>query len=126
MSSLIPVLSTVSQSLQVPSQVNRPTELQNGEINTINQTNPNASTVVSLTESSPPTQLDYLALNNQQMVRSNTAAEQPATNANQTTSNLTYASDLQTQANYNLLKTQTQQLDTPLQQANASANIASE
>lgn len=60
----------------------------------------NGNSSVSLSELSQEPTSDYLQLNRQQSLQSADSVENKATENNDTTNGLTYASNLQTQSNY--------------------------
>jgi len=60
----------------------------------------NGNSSVSLSELSQEPPADYLQINRQQSLQSADSVENKATESNDTTNGLTYASNLQTQSNY--------------------------
>lgn len=138
MNSINPSLASAAQSLQAYSQTSRTNEMAQSSAPA--PSNPSsASTTVTLSSGQPQAMVDYTGINNQQMVRNTTQAQQGSTmDSNQTgNSGLTYASSLQNQSSYfltqqNQAQTQTQSManntsgNTTENMANQNANLASQ
>lgn len=127
MNSINPSLASATQSLQSYSQVNRNAEVMQQSAPASNSTS--SATTVTLSSGQPQAMVDYSGLNNQQTVRNTTQVQQPDTNANQTSSGMTYATSLQNQSSYYLTQSanNTNTSGNPTEStANQNANMASE
>lgn len=125
MPSISSSLNSVAQSMLGVGQVNRTMDMTqtNSTAATTATTNPtSASTTVTLSSGQPQGMVDYLGLNNQQMVRNTTQTMQSDTNGNQTTSGMTYSSSLQNERAY-LMSQQAQSNQQMQQNQNMNQNM---
>lgn len=100
MNSINPTTSSALLSMQATQDlaVKKPTSIENISQDADSQISSSTNVTLSSGTQSPAT--DYLALNPQQNVRSGDSVNDSPVNANQTSSGLNYASELQNRTNY--------------------------